>query len=89
LNKETNISPDNFQIKYNAYENLCSFYNRSVLKKAGVEHSYRMNDYDESSFISIYNRIFSDNKTISAEDLFDKGISEYKEKRSPNKRVSG
>jgi len=80
LNKEKNISRNNFQIEYNAYENLCSFYNRFVLRKAGLEHNYKMKDYDENNFVNIYNRLFSENNNISAEDLFNKGINEFKNK---------
>ncbi|MDO9576666.1 MAG: hypothetical protein Q7J16_02145 [Candidatus Cloacimonadales bacterium] len=80
LNNESDISSNDFNIIYKAYENLCSFYNRFVLREAGLEHNYKMRNYDENSFFEIYNLLFSVNKNISAQDLFNTGINEYKRK---------
>jgi hypothetical protein len=80
IDKKDNNSDKDFNVIYQAYENLCSFYNHFVLSNAGLEHNYKMKDYNEDSFLSIYNKLFSENNNISAEDLFNKGIDEYKRK---------
>jgi len=75
---EGNEVPADFQIWYNGYENLCSFYNQVVLKEAGLVHNYGMPEYDSESFMAIYERLFSADSTITAKKLFERGISEYK-----------
>ena len=78
IDKKDNNFDEDFNIMYQAYENLCSFYNHFILKSAGLKHSYEMRDYDSVRFYKIFDRIFSKNKNISAEILYREGINEYK-----------
>ncbi len=76
------LSEDRFDqgLLYVAYENLCKFYNLILTDK---KYTYKLGDkYMEEEFQPIYKEIYDENPGILPEELIEKGMEKYIEKKS-------
>lgn len=67
---------EEFDILYRGYENLCRFYNSLILDQDiiySMSHRYHGEEFHE-----IYSRIYHDNPSLDAKELYQLGVSEFR-----------